>query len=237
MPVAPGRVVSLVLDRAGETAAILKDDGSVWIAQHTRENWLRVVEKGGRAPLAMSADGIFLAFANDRREIETWRMKPRLGPPALAAAGGETIDKLALTPPSKPVSMNPTDNSPGKVSLATEVYFDYDKTVLRPDSRASLDELASKLKTINLEVVIVVAHSGYQSNEAYRNKVAMRMADSVKAYLVSIGVDPSRVYTESKGGREPVAPRDTPEGRALNNRVEIEAVGTRGDEAKQSSDR
>jgi outer membrane protein OmpA-like peptidoglycan-associated protein len=243
MPVAPGRVVSLVLDRAGETAAILKDDGSAWIAQHTRENWLRVVEKGGRAPLAMSADGKYLAFANDRSEIETWRIME--APPPLpnrnrsgsAVAGGETVDKLAPTPPSDPVLMDPAEYSAGKVSLATKIYFDYDKVMLRPDIKATLDEFASKLRTFNLEVVIVVAHSGYQSNEAYRDKLAIRMADSVKAYLVSIGVDPSRVYTESKGGRQPVASRNTPEGRALNNRVEIEAVGTRGDEAKQSSDR
>jgi outer membrane protein OmpA-like peptidoglycan-associated protein len=246
MPVSGARVMSLVLNRDGGVAAVLKDDGSIWVAQHPSENWVRVVETGAQAPLALSADGKFVAFANDKREIEIWRIAPPrdpLGPPALSraapslsgAAEGKLIAKAAPAPPSDPVTMNPPDSTSGKVALATQVYFDFDKTVLKPDGKAALDDFASKLQTVNLEVVIVVAHSGYGAGEAYRNKLAMRMADSVKSYLVSKGVSANRIYTESKGGTIPVAPRDTPEGRAQNNRVEIEAVGTRGEQEKQSS--
>ena len=61
----------------------------------------------------------------------------------------------------------------------------------------------------------------------YNQKLSMRRAEAVKAYIVSKGVDASRVYTEGKGESQPVADNKTAEGRAKNRRVEIEVVGTR----------
>ena len=55
----------------------------------------------------------------------------------------------------------------------------------------------------------------------------MNRAESVKAYLVSKGIEKNRVYTEGKGEKQPVADNKTAEGRAKNRRVEIEVVGTR----------
>jgi OOP family OmpA-OmpF porin len=49
----------------------------------------------------------------------------------------------------------------------------------------------------------------------------------VKAYLVSKGIEPNRIYTEGKGKSQPIASNSTAEGRAKNRRVEIEVVGTR----------
>jgi OOP family OmpA-OmpF porin len=56
--------------------------------------------------------------------------------------------------------------------------------------------------------------------------LGQRRAQSVKAYLVSKGVDGSRVYTESKGKSNPVASNATAEGRSKNRRTDIEVVGT-----------
>ena len=55
----------------------------------------------------------------------------------------------------------------------------------------------------------------------------MRRAEAVKAYLVSKGIEKSRVYTEGKGKKQPVADNKTAAGRAQNRRVEIEVVGTK----------
>jgi len=54
-----------------------------------------------------------------------------------------------------------------------------------------------------------------------------RRAESVKAYLVSKGVEPNRIYTEGKGEKQPAYTNKTREGRAKNRRTEVEVIGTR----------
>ena len=122
------------------------------------------------------------------------------------------------TPPAKPVSQ--------KVTFAADAFFDFDKAVLKPEAKAKLDDLAGKLSGINLEVIIAVGHTDGIGSDAYNNKLSVRRAEAVKAYLVSKGIEPNRVYTEGKGKKQPVADNKTAEGRAKNRRVEIEVVGT-----------
>jgi len=114
-----------------------------------------------------------------------------------------------------------------KVSFAADTFFDFDKSVLKPDGKAKLDDLVSKLQGMNLEVIIAVGHTDSVGTDAYNQKLSVRRAESVKAYLVSKGIEANRVYTEGKGKKQPVASNKTAEGRAKNRRVEIEVVGTR----------
>ena len=113
-----------------------------------------------------------------------------------------------------------------KVTYAADAFFDFDKSVLKPEGRAKLDDVASKVKNINLEVIIAVGHTDSIGSDAYNQKLSVRRAEAVKAYLVSKGIDKSRVYTEGKGEKQPVADNKTAAGRAKNRRVEIEVVGT-----------
>jgi len=72
-----------------------------------------------------------------------------------------------------------------------------------------------------------VGHTDSVGGDAYNQKLSVKRADAVKAYLTSKGFDASRVYTEGKGEAQPVADNKSKEGRAKNRRVEIEVVGTR----------
>ena len=85
----------------------------------------------------------------------------------------------------------------------------------------------SKVKAISLEVIIAVGHTDSVGSDVYNQKLSVKRAEAVNAYLVSKGIEKNRVYTEGKGEKQPVADNKTKEGQAKNRRVEIEVVGTR----------
>ena len=114
-----------------------------------------------------------------------------------------------------------------KVTYAADAFFDFNKSALKPEGRAKLDDLVGKIKGISLEVIIAVGHTDSVGSDAYNQKLSVKRAESVKAYLVTKGIEKNRVYTEGKGEKQPVADNKTSEGRAKNRRVEIEVVGTR----------
>jgi OOP family OmpA-OmpF porin len=114
-----------------------------------------------------------------------------------------------------------------KVTYAADAFFDFDKSALKAEGRAKLDDLVGKVKDISLEVIIAVGHTDSVGSDSYNQKLSVKRAEAVKAYLVTKGIEKNRVYTEGKGEKQPVADNKTSEGRAKNRRVEIEVVGTR----------
>ena len=114
-----------------------------------------------------------------------------------------------------------------KVTYAADAFFDFDKSVLKTEGKAKLDDLAGKLKGISLEVIIAVGHADAVGSDKYNQKLSVARSEAVKAYLVSKGVEKNRIYTEGKGESSPVADNKTAEGRAKNRRVEVEVIGTR----------
>jgi OOP family OmpA-OmpF porin len=146
-------------------------------------------------------------------------------PPAPAPAAAPAPAPAPAAPAPAPAPAAAT-----KVTYAADAFFDFDKSVLKPEGKAKLDDLVSKVKGINLEVIIAVGHTDSVGKAAYNQKLSVRRAEAVKAYLVSKGIEKNRVYTEGKGEKQPVADNKTAEGRAKNRRVEIEVVGTRANQ-------
>lgn len=142
---------------------------------------------------------------------------------------------VVVPPPQQPTPPPPAKVAPPppvpvseKVTFAADAFFDFDKSVLKPEGRAKLDDLVSKMRGLNLEVIIAVGHTDSVGTDAYNQRLSVRRSEAVKAYLVSKGIERNRVYTEGKGEKQPVADNRTAAGRAQNRRVEIEVVGTRG---------
>jgi OmpA-OmpF porin, OOP family len=134
-------------------------------------------------------------------------------------------------PDPEPAKPKPEPEKPKpvaeKVTFAADVLFDFDKAVIKPEGKSKLDDIASKANGVNLEVVIAIGHADSIGSDAYNERLSVRRAESVKAYLVSKGLQANRVYTEGKGEKQPVADNKTRDGRAKNRRVEIEVIGTR----------
>jgi OOP family OmpA-OmpF porin len=149
---------------------------------------------------------------------------PAPAPAPKAAAPAPAPAPVAAAPAPAP---RPAPPAATKVTYAADAFFDFDKSVLKPEGKAKLDDLVGKVKDINLEVVIAVGHTDSIGSDAYNQGLSMRRSEAVKAYLVSAGIEKNRVYTEGKGEKQPVADNKTREGRAKNRRVEIEVVGTR----------
>lgn len=116
--------------------------------------------------------------------------------------------------------------APTKITYRASALFDFDKAVVKADGKAQLDNLVQKIAGMNIEVLVAVGHADATGSEQYNQQLSERRAAAVKAYLVSMGVDEKRVYTEGKGETAPVASNATAEGRAQNRRVEVELVGT-----------
>jgi OOP family OmpA-OmpF porin len=178
-----------------------------------------------------SADGT--VWKNGTNEL-CWRNASWT--PATAAEGcdGAIVPAAAPAPaPAAAPAPAPAAAAPApapaaaKITFASDALFDFDRAVLKPEGRAGLDSLVEKMQGINLEVVVAVGHSDSTGPAAYNQALSLRRAEAVKAYLVSKGVEPNRVFVEGKGETQPVADNSTREGRAKNRRVEVEVVGTR----------
>ncbi|KXV05583.1 hypothetical protein CR51_12635 [Caballeronia megalochromosomata] len=139
----------------------------------------------------------------------------------------------APTPPA-PVAPPPPVIQSQKVTYQADALFDFDKAVLKPAGKEKLDDLASKIGALNLEVVVATGYTDRIGSDKYNDRLSLRRAQAVKAYLVSKGIEANRIYTEGKGKRDPVTKGScTQKNRkqliaclAPDRRVEVEVVGT-----------
>ncbi|MCU0932253.1 MAG: TolC family outer membrane protein [Serpentinimonas sp.] len=114
--------------------------------------------------------------------------------------------------------------APERTTLSADTLFDFDRSVLKPEGRASLDALISRIRGMNVEVVVAVGHTDGLGSDAYNNRLSLARAESVKAYMVNQGIAANQIRTEGRGETQPVATNDTEEGRAMNRRVEIQVI-------------
>ncbi len=108
-----------------------------------------------------------------------------------------------------------------KLTLNSEVSFDFDSAAIKPAFRPSLDKLADVLKRYRKTIVYVVGHTDSTGPADYNQRLSERRARAVADYLVSRGVSAARLRTEGRGESDPRASNATEAGRQLNRRVEL----------------
>ena len=102
------------------------------------------------------------------------------------------------------------------------VYFAFNESLLSAETEASLSRYAGCAKTDNLRFTLE-GYSDDRGTEEYNIALSQRRADSVKRYLVTLGVSEGSLNTVGYGEQNPVDPSNTETGWAKNRRVEFKA--------------
>ena len=106
-------------------------------------------------------------------------------------------------------------NMPGNITFAT------DSSNISADFYQVLDSVALVINEFEKTYVDVIGHTDSTGKAEYNQQLSVARAGSVARYLESQKVLPQRINTQGMGLNSPIASNDTPEGRALNRRVEI----------------
>ena len=110
--------------------------------------------------------------------------------------------------------------------------FDSDSATIQPDSKSLLDDIATSLKNFPDWRLRIVGHTDATADPQHNLHLSVDRALAIKAALVDRGVDPQRLDASGLGESRPITSNATPEGRALNRRVELDRV-TDSAEAKK----
>jgi outer membrane protein OmpA-like peptidoglycan-associated protein/tetratricopeptide (TPR) repeat protein len=111
--------------------------------------------------------------------------------------------------------------APGEEFIFENIFFDFDKDDLKPESMSSLKRLQTFLVENPKVSINIIGHTDNVGNAGYNENLSKRRAESVRLYLLKNGIKDSRVQAVGKGQSEPMVPNDTPENRALNRRITV----------------
>ncbi len=147
----------------------------------------------------------------------------RQSPPAAAPAASPTSPgATAAAIPAPPRIEKRMVKTTG--TMASDAFFDFDRALVRADTKPALDSVAARLKSGGWEGNIrITGHTCNLGAPAYNLKLSQRRAAAVRDYLVAAGVPAERIVTEGKGVAEPRFPNDAA-GRPKNRRVDVEFV-------------
>jgi len=112
-------------------------------------------------------------------------------------------------------------DSAAETVVFRSIYFDFDKSNIKPEFYPVLDEGVAMTKSKPNTGVVLEGHTDSVGTEQYNQALSMRRANSVKAYFVKKGIEANRISTVGYGESQPRADNATAEGRKLNRRVEI----------------
>ena len=148
---------------------------------------------------------------------------------ALGAGTGIYMDKqqaeferqLASERRAHQIEVERLKNENLKITMNSEVSFDFNSSALKPAFTRTLRKVADILQRYPRTTIRIIGHTDNVGSAAYNQRLSEDRANSVAWSLEDAGVDPQRVSIEGRGESQPRASNDTEAGRQLNRRVEM----------------
>lgn len=174
----------------------------------------------------LATDSTLYQFDSDGRTGEFTMLYPD------KAASGLYVEKQGYLPKiynvdrdslqnKKNLDVELTPVAAGEEFVFENIFFDFDKVDLKPESRSSLRRLISFLNDNPLVKILIAGHTDNIGSEIYNKDLSLRRAESVKVFLISNGIEKERLDTMGFGSSKPVVSNDSPSNRALNRRITV----------------
>jgi OmpA-OmpF porin, OOP family len=137
----------------------------------------------------------------------------------LNATDSVLVDSEENTPVIKDIYLKPIEV--GLTVRLKNIYFDFDKTTLKKESFVELNKVVDFLKTNSKIEIEISGHTDSKGSDDYNLTLSQGRSQSVVDYIISQGIEGSRLTAHGYGEGKPVDTNDTPEGQANNRRVEF----------------
>ena len=154
---------------------------------------------------------------------------------ALPAAAAQPPVQVAAAP--REVIAQPAERAQAqKMSFSADALFAFDKSVLKPEGKAMLDDLVLQLKGGSYDNILTTGHADRFGSSAYNQKLSERRAHAVKDYLVSRDIPATRIVAEGRGETQPMTKADECKGKKSakviaclqpDRRVDVEMTGSK----------
>ncbi|MBL7884275.1 MAG: PD40 domain-containing protein [Bacteroidia bacterium] len=112
----------------------------------------------------------------------------------------------------------------GSKIILKNIFFDFDKATLRPESTNELERLTKLLQDVPSLKIEIGGHTDSKGADDYNKKLSDNRAKAVVSYLISKGISADRLTSAGYGEEQPIATNDTDEGRQLNRRTEFKIL-------------
>jgi OOP family OmpA-OmpF porin len=178
-----------------------------------------------KASVVMTSNGNNLAArvtnGNYQSEIPSlgWYRISATAEGYLNGADSVDVNNPEVTPVVKDVFLAPIEV--GLTIVLKNIYFDFDRTTLKPESFTELNKVVEFLQQNPRLEVEIAGHTDSKGSDTYNSNLSQGRSQSVVDYIISQGIDASRLTAHGYGEAKPIDTNDTEEGRANNRRVEF----------------
>jgi outer membrane protein OmpA-like peptidoglycan-associated protein/tetratricopeptide (TPR) repeat protein len=112
----------------------------------------------------------------------------------------------------------------GSKIILKNIFFDFDKATLRPESTNELERLTKLLNDVPTLKIEISGHTDSKGADAYNKTLSNNRAKAVVDYLITKGIAADRLTSVGYGEEQPISTNDTEEGRQLNRRTEFKIL-------------